>query len=86
MRDKDSWEKALSGLRAFLDVLQEPTYRRIVIQEGPAILGYERFREQEERSTFGIVQEIVSSVLSSSTYELDDSMVQTFSRASPTQG
>lgn len=78
--NEDPWEKTLSGLRAFLDVVQEPAYRRIVIQEGPAILGYERFREQEERSTFGIVQEIVSSVLSSSTYELEDSMVQTFSR------
>lgn len=78
--NKDPWEKALSGLRAFLSVVQEPTYRRIVIQEGPAVLGYERFREQEERSTFSIVQEIVSSVLSASTYQLEDSMVQTFSR------
>lgn len=76
----DPWEKALSGVRAFLDVVQEPAYRRIVIQEGPAVLGYERFREQEERSTFGIVQEIVSTVLSSSTYELEDSMMATFSR------
>jgi len=61
-------------------VVQEPSYRRIVIQEGPAILGYERFREVGERSTFGIVRDIVSSVLSASTYELDDSMVETFSR------
>lgn len=78
--NEDPWEKALSGLRAFLSVVQEPTYRRIVIQEGPAILGYERFREQEERSTFAIVQEIVRSVLAASTYALDDSMVETFSR------
>ncbi len=79
VRDHDDpWEKALSGLRAFLDVVQQPGYRRIVIQEGPAILGYERFREQEERSTFGIVQEIVSSVLES--YDLEPSMVETFSR------
>jgi len=78
--NKDPWEKAMSGLRSFLTVVQEPGYRRIVIQEGPAILGYERFREQEERSTFGIVRDIVSSVLSASTYELDDSMVETFSR------
>ncbi len=76
--NKDPWEKALSGLRAFLTVVQEPGYRRIVIQDGPAILGYERYREQEERSTFGIVQEIVSSVLSS--YELEPTMVETFSR------
>ena len=75
---RDPWEKAVAGLRAFLAVVQEPGYRRIVIQEGPAVLGYERFREQEERSTFGIVQEIVSSVLSS--YDLEHSMVETFSR------
>ncbi len=74
----DPWDKALGGLRAFLAVLQEPSYRRIVIADGPAVLGYERYREQEERTTFGIVQEIVSSVLSG--YELAPSMVETFSR------
>ncbi len=60
---RDPWEKALAGLRAFLEVVQEPRYRRIVIQEGPAVLGYERYREQEERSTFAIVLDIVRSVL-----------------------
>ena len=78
--NNDPWNKAMAGLRVFLDVVQEPGYRRIVIQEGPAILGYERFREQEERSTFGIVRDIVRSVLSSSPSKLDDSMVETFSR------
>ena len=58
----------------------DPTYQRIVIQEGPAILGYERFREHEERSSYGIVQDIVGSVLEASTYELDEAMTQTFSR------
>ena len=75
---RDPWEKALAGLRAFLNVVQEGDYRRIVIQEGPSVLGYERYREQEERSTFGIVQEIVASVLGS--YDLEPSMVETFSR------
>jgi AcrR family transcriptional regulator len=75
---REPWGKALGGLRAFLDVLQEPDYRRIVIADGPAVLGYERYREQEERTTFGIVQEIVSSVLAG--YELAPSMVETFSR------
>src|SRR3954467_7533666 len=75
---QDPWEKAMGGLRAFLEVLQEPGYRRIVIADGPAVLGYERYREQEERTTFGIVQEIVSSVLSA--YDLEPSMVETFSR------
>ena len=79
---KDPWEKAQAGLRSFLAVVQEPRYRRIVIQEGPAVLGYERFREQEERSTFATVVEIVRSVLSAGTWDdvLDEAMVQTFAR------
>src|SRR5689334_18786679 len=77
---KDPWEKAQAGLRTFLGVVQEQRYRRIVIQEGPAVLGYERFREQEERSTFATVVDIVRSVLSAGSWELDEEMVQTFAR------
>jgi AcrR family transcriptional regulator len=77
---KDPWEKALIGLRAFLAIVQDPAYQRVVIQEGPAILGYERFREQEERSSFGLVQDMVRDVLGNSSYELSDDMLETFSR------
>jgi AcrR family transcriptional regulator len=77
---RDPWEKALAGLRAFLDVVQEPRYRRIVIQEGPSVLGYERYREQEERSTFANVVDIVRSVTNAGTWKLDEPMLQTFSR------
>ena len=77
---RDPWEKALAGLRAFLDVVQEPRYRRIVIQEGPSVLGYERYREQEERSTFANVLEIVRGVLSAGPWALDEDMLQTFAR------
>ena len=61
-------------------MVQEPRYRRIVIQEGPSVLGYERYREQEERSTFANVLEIVRSVLSAGEWELDEDMLQTFAR------
>ena len=77
---RDPWEKALAGLQAFLSVVREPGYRRIVIQEGPSVLGYERYREQEERSTFANVLEIVRSVLSAGTWELEEDMLQTFAR------
>lgn len=79
-RAEDPWEKAAAGLREFLTVVQEPSYRRVVIQDGPAVLGYERFREQEERSSFGLVHDIVRQVLSASTYELSEEMALTFSR------
>ena len=77
---RDPWEKATAGLRAFLAVVQEPRYRRIVIQEGPSVLGYERFREQEERSTFANVLEIVRSVIAAGDWELDEDLLQTFAR------
>ncbi len=76
----DPWEKAIAGLRAFLEVVQQPTYRRVVILEGPAVLGYARFREQEERSTFANVLDIVGSVLEAGAWGLDDAMVETFTR------
>ncbi len=76
----DPWERALAGLRAFLGVVRSPSYRRLVIQEGPAVLGYERYREQDELSTYATVVDIVSSVLADGTWDVDDEMVQTFSR------
>ena len=77
---KDPWDKSLAGLRAFLEVVREPRYRRIVISEGPAVLGYERFREREERSTFANVLDIVRSVIAAGTWELDPEMQHTFAR------
>ncbi|GAB4011992.1 TetR/AcrR family transcriptional regulator [Nocardioides ultimimeridianus] len=79
-RSRDPWKKAGAGVTAFLEVVREPRYRRIVIQEGPAVLGYERFREQEERSTFANVVDIVRATLDAGSWELDDDMLQTFAR------
>ena len=76
----DPWEKAQAGLRAFLEAVQEPAYRQIVISDGPSVLGHERYREQEERSTYAMVDEIVRSVLVSGEWDMDDEMLDTFTR------
>jgi AcrR family transcriptional regulator len=60
---KEPWEQVNAGIRAFFEVARGTDYRRIVVQEGPAVLGYERYREQEERSTFSIVQDLVGQVI-----------------------
>ena len=44
------------------------------------MLGYERFREQEERSTFAYVLDTVRAVLNSGEWSLDDEMEHTFAR------
>ena len=77
---RDPWDRAQAGLRAFLDVVQEPAYRQIVIQDGPSVLGYERFREHEERSTFATLVEIVRDVFTSGEWHLDEQMLQTYTR------
>ena len=42
------WDRLTAGIDAYLDVCLEPAYARIVVQEGAAVLGNERFREIEE--------------------------------------
>ena len=79
-RESDPWVKAHAGLRAFLEVVQRPDYRRIVIQDGPSVLDHERFREQEQRSTFATVDEIVRGVLTDDGREVDEEMLLTFTR------
>jgi AcrR family transcriptional regulator len=78
--ERDPWRKANAGLRAFLETVQEPEYRRVVMQDGPAVLGIARFREQEARSTYGLVAEIVRSVSDGSDWKLDEPMLDTFTQ------
>jgi AcrR family transcriptional regulator len=77
---RDAWEKAIAGLRAFLEVVRQPSYSRIVVQDGPSVLGHERFREQEERSTFAYVLDIVRAVLGAGGGNVDDALEHTFAR------
>ena len=76
----EPWDMAQAGLRAILGVMQRPLYLRIVMQDGPAVLGPERFRQAEERSTLGIVAGIINAVLDVGTWDLEGEMVDTFSR------
>ena len=77
---QDPWARAQAGLGAFLDVVQRPDYQRIVIQDGPSVLGHERFREREERSAYATVAEIVHAVLGAEQWADDDPMLHTFAR------
>ena len=77
---KDPWGKANAGVSAFLETVQEPEYRRVVMQDGPAVLGLTKFRELEERTTYGLVVDIVRSVSEGSGWKLDEPMLQTFTQ------
>jgi AcrR family transcriptional regulator len=46
--ERKTWDRMFAGVDAYLDVCLEPAYARIVIQEGPAVLGAKRFQDIEE--------------------------------------
>lgn len=60
---EDPWEAAMTAVEAFLDRCCDPTYGRLVWQEGPTALGWNRFRECEERYFFGLVEQFIRALV-----------------------
>lgn len=57
------WERARSNLRTFLDICLEPTYRRIVWQEGPHVMGFGEWWECEERHGLGLIRSMLQMLM-----------------------
>lgn len=50
-RHGDPWERLRAGCRAFLAAGQDPTVRRIVLVDAPAVLGWDEWRAMDEDSS-----------------------------------
>lgn len=50
------WERALAGLREFVDSCLDPAYQRIAIHEAPVVMGWQRWRQAEDRYSFGLIR------------------------------
>ncbi|MGE3906193.1 MAG: TetR family transcriptional regulator [Reyranellaceae bacterium] len=48
--ERERWTRLKLGIAAFLDACAEPAYRRLVIQDAPAVLGMARFREIDDQA------------------------------------
>lgn len=75
----DPWAAASTGMHAFLDVAREPDYRRVIIQDGPAVLGTPH-GEASGRTTFATVRRVVSATLTSGGWEVPDALLESFCR------
>jgi AcrR family transcriptional regulator len=53
---KDPWEQLRAGTRAFLDACDDPEVRRIALIDGPAVLGWAKWREIDERYSYGLIK------------------------------
>ena len=51
----DPFEQFRLGSRAYLDACLDPAVQRVVLVEGPSVLGWERWQEVEQRYGYGIV-------------------------------
>jgi AcrR family transcriptional regulator len=45
VQHQEPWEQARAGIAAFLDACTQPAYQTVVLKEGPAAIGWERWRE-----------------------------------------
>src|SRR5262249_59539474 len=59
----DPWEAATQALDAYLDQCCDPVYGRLVWLEGPAALGWHRWRECEEKYAYGLVEQFITALI-----------------------
>lgn len=54
---RDSWSALRAGCHAFLNACVDPTVRRVVLLDAPAVLGWEHWREVDARHGLGLLKE-----------------------------
>jgi AcrR family transcriptional regulator len=59
----DPWERAMLGLDAFLDACLDPSFRRIVLQEGVPAMGAARYKEVDRNLALGLVIGLVQQMV-----------------------
>jgi AcrR family transcriptional regulator len=50
------WELMLAGTRSFLDACEEPAVKQIALIDAPAVLGWDEWREIDERYGLGLTR------------------------------
>ncbi|EHI10504.1 TetR/AcrR family transcriptional regulator [Mycolicibacterium thermoresistibile] len=65
----DSWERLTRGLHGFLDAAAEPEVQRIILIDGPVVLGWQTLRSIEERSSLAMIQQILRRAIADGSIE-----------------
>ena len=52
----DAWNLMIAGMRAFLDACEEPAVKQISLIDAPAVLGWEEWREIDNRHGLGLTR------------------------------
>ena len=55
-RGPDAWSRFRAGCRAFLEASLDPGVQRIILRDGPVVLGWEEWREIDARYSLGLIE------------------------------
>lgn len=55
----DPWERLTNGLHSFLDAAREPEVQRVVLLDGPVVLGWQTLRTIQEGNSIALINELV---------------------------
>jgi AcrR family transcriptional regulator len=58
-RGADSWERLSAGLHGFLQSALEPEVQRVMLLDGPVVLGWQTLRAIQEGNSIALIKEMV---------------------------
>src|ERR671922_2305438 len=59
----DPWELMRAGMRSFLDACEEPAVKQISLTDAPAVLGWQEWREIDNRHGLGLTRAALQSAV-----------------------
>lgn len=74
----EPWDRAMNGIRHYIEICLDPAYQRIVVHEAPVVMGWERWREAEDQFSFGLVRTGIQALVDAG--EIDDLPVEVTAR------
>lgn len=66
---RSAWERLVSGLRGFLDAAAEPEVQRIILVDGPVILGWQKLRAIQEAGSMAAIEVLVHRAIAEGSIE-----------------
>jgi AcrR family transcriptional regulator len=59
----DSWERLSAGLHGFLESALEPEVQRVMLLDGPVVLGWQTLRAIQESNSIALINEMVAGAI-----------------------